>query len=225
MRILLIELGLATDALMLDGFQSIAQSVSVLKSHDVSDRSIKSQAYDLVVLDLGYCEHDIRFIVDTIKRPNPRVAILAVVSTIGPAARVRRLNEGADDCMSRPYDADELRARAKALVRQGIEDSVQIGNLVWDWEQRQGRVNAAPLPLSRTETRIFETLLRSPNHVVSMERLARSVDAEGTSDSNNKVYVYVCRLRKKLASAQIEVRSCSGVGYSLAVSQSAAAHA
>lgn len=150
------------------------------------------------------------------KRLNVRcIPVLVLLGGADARERIDALDAGADDCLSRPFDPEELRARLDALSRRNREPTIRLGNFVWHWAHRQASIASAPLPLSPCETLLLEELLKSPDRIVPTSTLTRRIERSNSGGSLNRLYVYICRLRKKLATAQLEIRSASGLGYAL----------
>lgn len=206
---------------------------------DASARTLRDQGYEVVEAPQGDLEqtlvgatHDL--IILNFDRPGPEIvttltrvrehapiaSILILLTGSSADQRVRALDAGADDCLSRPFDAIEFHARVRALLRRGHDDVIQIGGLTWNWQHRQGEVAAKPLALSRNETMLIEALLKSPSQIVPMESLVRQIEAGGGPLANNRLYVYISRLRKKLVAADVRIRSASGLGYSIDIATS-----
>lgn len=170
---------------------------------------------DLVVVDLH--RSDVRAFVDLERRRRtPRnIPLLVILGDADPQQRIDALDAGADDCLSRPFDPEELRARLDALSRRNREETLRLGTFVWHWHHRQASIDSTPLLLSPCETLLLEELLKSPDRVVSTLLLSKRIERPNASDTLNRLYVYICRLRKKVAIAQLEIRSSSGRGYVL----------
>ena len=170
---------------------------------------------DLVVVDLDRSDAGWFAELEHRRRCARGVPALVVVSGIDVKGRIDALDAGADDCLSRPVDPQELRARLDALSRRYHEPKVRLGAFVWHSADRQASIGSVPLALSRCETLLLEELVKSPDRIVSISTLSRRIDRSDSNGTLNRLYVYICRLRKKLAPADLKIRSASGLGYAL----------
>jgi DNA-binding response OmpR family regulator len=188
-----------------------------------ADTLLATSDFDLLVLDLGLPRMDgldvlarLRARREAINRSLP-VLILSARDSM--EARVRGLDGGADDYLTKPFDLREFEARVRALLRRGHSTTLAIGRLEWDWEGRQGTIDGRPLACSPHETALIEVLLRKAGRIVTKANLANLIGDDGVA-VENKVEVYIHRLRRKMTDAGIEIRNVRGLGYLLRVDES-----
>jgi DNA-binding response OmpR family regulator len=191
-----------------------------------ADTLLATEEFDLLVLDLGLPRMDgmdvlgrLRARRDAVNRVLP-VLILSARDSM--EARVRGLDGGADDYLTKPFDLPEFEARVRALLRRGQSTSVAIGRMTWDPEARVASVDGDALSLSPHETAVVEALVRKAGKIVSKSHLASLIGDEGLA-ADNKVEVYVHRLRRKLVDAALEIRNVRGLGYLLRADEDAGA--
>ena len=180
-----------------------------------ADTLLATESFDLVVLDLGLPQLDGLDVLARLRRRGQTVPVLILSARDRMEDRVRGLDRGADDYLSKPFDLPEFEARVRALLRRGQGADVQIGLLEWDREARQGRVGSHAMVLSRHETAMLESLLKSPGRIISKEELAQRIGARDMVVADNKVEVYIHRLRKKILEAEVEIHTVRGLGYLL----------
>ena len=173
-----------------------------------------ASAYDLVVLDLvmpGLDGHAVlRGILD--RKPSQPVLVLSALNDT--ASKVRSLELGAEDYISKPFSLEELLARVRARLRSAARSSpprLSAGPLSLDLIRRQADAGAGPIPLAEREFLLLGELMRNAGRTVSKERLLSSVWGYHFDPGSNVVDVYVRRLRAKLGSDAIT--TVRGVGY------------
>lgn len=214
-HLLLISPAKADDSPLLAALGGAGYRSTLWSGDAYASATVGTEQGDLVVIDLH--RSDVRTFADLERRRRtPRnIPLLVVLRDGDPKQRVEALDAGADDCLSRPFDPDELRARLDALSRRNREQKLRLGRFVWHWAARQASIGSDLLLLSPCETLLLEELLKSPDRVVSTETLTKRIERANSSETLNRLYVYICRLRKKLATARLEIRSSSGRGYAL----------
>jgi two-component system OmpR family response regulator len=221
MRLLVVE----DDPLLAAGLtQSLRQNgfaVDHAADGTAADHMLLNQAYDLVILDLGLPGLDGLNVLRRLRRRGGRPAsspVLILTARAGLEDRVKGLDLGADDYLTKPFQLPELEARVRAMVRRGkFGASPQLvhGRLRFDTIGRRAQVDDEPLELSARELSILETLLLSAGRVVSKEQLAEQLTGWGEMVGTNAIEVYIHRLRKKVETAGIAIRTIRGLGYLL----------
>lgn len=176
--------------------------------------------YDLVILDVMLPKLDgfslLKHLRD--KGSNTRVLMLTACAEIDE--RVRALDLGADDYLTKPFDFRELEARVRVLLRRSGGESTNLlilANLAIDRKSRTVTLDGAPLELTRREITLLEILVSRPGRIFGKEEL---IDRLFTVDENpnaNTIEQYVARLRKKLTAAKFEIRTLRGLGYQVMV--------
>lgn len=146
------------------------------------------------------------------------VPILMLSARDGEVDKVRALNLGADDYVTKPFGAMELVARVKALLRRASPQagaSLRSPGLEVYPEQRQAFVNGQPVDLSTLEFDLLAALMSRPQRVLSREQLAGIVWEDFFGD-DRLVDSHIYRLRKKLITAGLDpcpIVTVRGVGY------------
>ncbi|MEA3097754.1 response regulator transcription factor, partial [Caballeronia mineralivorans] len=130
---------------------------------------------------------------------------------------------GADDFLSKPFEAAELAARCRALMRRshGANSGVvKLNRMSVDLVGKRLRIDDAEVELTAREWSVLECLVRRMGLIVSKDRLQQAVASPDHDITPNAVEVHISRLRAKLGTAAI-VRSLRGLGYRLEEAKSA----
>jgi two-component system OmpR family response regulator len=218
MRILIAE----DDPVLADGLtRSLRHSdyaVDCVTSGDQADHVLLSQKYDLIVLDLGLPKLDGFEVLRRLRHRGSKVPVLILTARDTLDDRVKGLDLGADDYLTKPFDLPELEARVRALIRRGQSgggSELVHGALKLDTAGRRVTLNDAPLELSARELGVLEVLMLRSGRVVNKEQLAEQLYGWDEEVGVNAIEVYVHRLRKKLEPAGVTIRTIRGLGYLL----------
>jgi two-component system OmpR family response regulator len=182
--------------------------------------SASTNEFDLVILDLGLPDMDGLDVLREIRKSLHSVPVLVLTARDGVEHQVKGLNAGADDYMEKPFDLRELEARIKALIRRSHTNRDHvcvIGQLKLDPFQRCVTLDGELMELPAREYDVLEILvLRSPG-IVSKQRLAQRLTADGEAIGDNAVEVYIHRIRRRLFESNVTVRTARGIGYYIEV--------
>jgi two-component system KDP operon response regulator KdpE len=160
---------------------------------------------DLVMLDLGMPQLNGIEVIEAL-RGWSTVPILVVSGRTGSADKVDALDAGADDYVTKPFAADELLARIRALTRRthetAEEPAVRFGSITVDLAARQvtkkDENGDKPVRLTPTEWQILELLLRNPRKLVTRQTLLTEVWGPQYTNDTGYLRLYLAQLRKKL---------------------------
>ncbi len=184
-----------------------------------ADAALRSNAFDLVVLDLGLPRQSGREILRRLRERASATPVLIVTAADDIADRVAGLDAGADDYLVKPFALAELEARVRALIRrsQGRDRNVLVhGALTFDTVARSASVGGDVLDLSARELAILELLVARAGRVIGKEQFVDHLCGFDEDVTENAIEVYVHRLRRKLDPAGIHVQTVRGLGYFLA---------
>ena len=175
---------------------------------DGLDRAVAGD-WDLVLLDLLLPALDGFTVLRELQREQPELPVVVVSARSDLETKLRGLDLGACDYVSKPFSLDELLARVRAQLRRGrpVENGtvVRAGSLSLDVAKRQARLGDVVAELSDREFRLLHHLVLHEGEVVSRERLLADVWGYHFDPRSNVVDVCIRRLRQKLgATAPIE---------------------
>ncbi len=222
MRVLLAEDDLILQRGLKQTLRDAGHQAIVVSDGMHADTLLRTEPFDLVVLDLGLPRLDGIAVLERLRRRGQSTSVLILSARDRTEDRVRGLDTGADDYMCKPFDLAEFEARVRAFARRGHVSSIRVAALEWSWEHRAGQIGGEELELLKNEVTILEALLQNPGKIVPKDVLARRIGDEESSAGDNTVEVYIHRLRRKLAPAGVEIRTIRGLGYLLRESSSSA---
>lgn len=214
MRLLLVEDDSMIGESVLDLLRAEHYAVDWVRDGEAADTALRTQRYDLVLLDLGLPRRDGLAVLRDLRARRDRVPVLVATARDALAQRVQGLDAGADDYVLKPYEMDELLARIRALLRRAAgraEPVYEHLGVSIDPATREVQVQGKPVVLSAREWAVLEALLARPGMVLSRAQLEEKLYDWQREISSNAVEVYIHGLRKKLGADLI--RNVRGVGY------------
>jgi two-component system OmpR family response regulator len=216
LRILVVE----DDAMLADAvaraLSQSAHAVDVARNGEEADRALASIAYDLVVLDLGLPKLDGFDVLRRLRARRSTVPVIILTVRDSVDDRITGLDLGADDYLTKPFHLSELEARVRALIRRanaGASSEIVHGRLRLDMAGRRLYCDAQPVELSARELAVVELLLLKQGRVVTKQQIVDHLYGWEEASSSNAIEVFVYRLRKKLESSGVDIRTVRGMGY------------
>ena len=157
---------------------------------------------DVVVLDLGLPDLDGADVVSAL-RERSTVPVVVLSARTDSRDKVRALDRGADDYVTKPFGVDELLARLRAAVRRAAtpthtDERVEADGLVVDVTARTVERDGEPVALTRTEWALLEVLVRNRGRLVTRRELLAAAWGPGEKRETSYLRVYVGQLRRKL---------------------------
>lgn len=176
--------------------------------------TLKVQAYDLIVLDLGLPYVDGMGVLSAIRTAKIDTPILVLTARDSVKDRISGLDAGADDYLIKPFDLGELLARVRVLIRRAshhADNRLELGDISLDTKGKTATQNGKPIPLTAKEYMLLHTFMSSPNQVLSKTTLEDSLYGWGMEVESNAVEFLIYSLRKKLGNHSI--KNMRGMGW------------
>ncbi|MBU6259169.1 MAG: response regulator transcription factor [Burkholderiales bacterium] len=224
MKLLLVEDDPALANSTTRALQSQGWTVDWTTRGEPVPQSLRQDAYDVVVLDIGLAGIDGFETLRRVRAQGTTTPVLMLTARDAVEDRVRGLEGGADDYLVKPFALAELVARVRVLSRRAqarSDDALTLGELRMDLAARRVFVGDKALEISAREWSVLEFLLARVGKVVAKEQILQAIAGWDESLSGNAIEVYVSRLRAKLEPAGLRIRTVRGFGYLLETADAA----
>jgi two-component system KDP operon response regulator KdpE len=178
---------------------------------------------DLIILDLGLPDGDGIDLIEDV-RSWSNMPIIVLSARVAESEKIRALDAGADDYLTKPFGSGELLARVRATLRRQRAPSssengaIQFGDVTVDLRERLVTKAGQNVHLTPTEYRLLTALLNNPGRVVTNRQLLRDVWGPSHSESGHYLRVYMGHLRQKLEDDPAQpkhLQTETAVGYRL----------
>jgi len=179
---------------------------------------LTEKVYALVILDLGLPRMDGFEVLRLLRARSNKVPVIILTARDRMDDRVRGLNLGADDYLTKPFELIELEARLRALIRRSNQiasSEIKHGRLTFNLVNRCMFVDGEAVNLTARELAIMELLLYRSGKVVSKAALIEHLCNWDQNISDKAIEVYIHRLRRKLEPLNVSILTVRGLGYML----------
>lgn len=174
---------------------------------------------DMVLLDLGLPDMSGEFVCAELRKKYPSLPIIILTARDTPKDVVKGLNLGADDYVSKPFDAEELLARIKVRLRKenGKNNILKIADLQLDTNSLEVKRGSKKINLTPQELRLLEYLMNNQGRVLSRDMILNRLWLASPDVETRVVDVYIGYLRKKIDSDYKKklIHSVRGFGYTI----------
>lgn len=181
---------------------------------------LKEALPDLVLLDIMLPEEDGIEVLNKLKRTQKysRLPVIMLTAKTTEYDKVRGLDSGADDYVTKPFGMMELVARIKAVMRRTNPKTASLltfENVTIDKEKHEVRVDGELVELRQKEYQLLEYLMENAEIVISRERLLEFIWGYAFDGENRTVDVHIRSLRKKLGEGAKIIKTVRGFGYKI----------
>jgi len=224
MRLLVAEDHPSLARSLADGLREEGYAVDLTFDGEEAEHLVTVNTYDAVILDLMLPRRDGWQVLKTIRRHNPQLPVLCLTARDAVDDRVKGLDLGADDYLTKPFDWQELMARVRAVVRRGHGQAspvITIGDLEIDLGKKTVERAGQSINLSAREYALLEYLAHRQGQVVSRSEIWEHLYDQHDETISNVVDVYIGYLRAKIDRAHDVklIHTRRGMGYVLGVEE------
>ena len=223
MRLLIVE----DDDIVADaitrGLAAADYSVHRVASAEAAQAALLNEEFAMAVIDVGLPGADGLTLVRRLRSTGNTLPTLILTARCTLNDKVKALDLGADDFLSKPFEAAELAARCRALMRRSngaASGVIKLKRMSVDLKGKQLRIDDVAVELTAREWLLLECLVRRIGLIVPKERLLQAVSHPDQEITANAVEVHISRLRAKLGGAAV-VHTLRGLGYRLEEAKSA----
>jgi len=221
-KILLVEDDAALGHAMSTSLNRAGYTVNWAHDGYEADIAMHENVYDAVILDLGLPKIDGFEVLKRMRNRKVMAPVIILTARDDLDDRVKGLDLGADDYLTKPFKLPELEARLRAQIRRNnamLASTIEYGPLVLNITDKMLTVNGEQMLLSPREFGVLEMLLSRVGRVVSKEAIVEALCKWDEGVGNNAIEVYIHRIRKKLEPIGINVLTIRGLGYLLQKAQ------
>jgi DNA-binding response OmpR family regulator len=196
------------------GMRANGFTTSIAPTGEQALALLRSEAFDLVILDVGLPGIDGYEVLRELRSRDPGIQVVMLTARDEVDDTVHGLEVGADDYVTKPFRFEELLARVRARLRgerAATSTTLEAGDCVLDLRTRRLRVDGREVELTAREFTLAETFFSHPGQVLSREQLLSRVWGFDYDPGSNVVDVYVGYLRKKVGNDRIS--TVRGMGY------------
>lgn len=217
MRVLLAEDDMMIGDVFSEALMDEGHIVDWVKDGAQALLALKTEQYDIILLDLGLPKVDGMDVLKTLRAAKIDAPVLILTARDALDDRIQGLDGGADDYVIKPFELGEVLARMRVLIRrqQGkAQNLLQVGNLSLDTAKKRAFLNQQPLDLTAKEYMLLTSFMTNSEKVLSKSDLESQLYGWGMEVESNAVEFLIYSLRKKIG--QNTIKNMRGLGWYLA---------
>jgi DNA-binding response OmpR family regulator len=219
-KVLIVEDQERLAQLLKQGLTERSYTVAWARSCAAARDALCETSYDLIILDLGLPDGDGLDLLREWRKSGFKEPVLILSARDAVQDRVKGLDLGADDYLSKPFSLEELLARVRSQLRRqsDVKETVlEHGVLRLDLVKQAARLNGQPIDLTRREFALLEIFMQNPGRILTRTLISEKIWASHFDVDTNLLDVYMSRLRTKLEKPADKplFKTVRGVGYQL----------
>lgn len=222
MKVLIIEDEIELQKTLADSLIREHFVIETASDFESASEKLAVYDYDCILLDIMLPGGSGLELLKQLKESGKSGNVIVISAKDSLDDKLKGLELGADDYLTKPFHIAELNARIKAVLRRKKLDgknTLEIGKLVLDLGERQLSINGEPVSLNRKEFDILNYFLLNKNRLVTKSALAEHVWGDHIDQADNFDFIYyqIKNLRKKIhaVDAGVEIEAVYGIGYKL----------
>ena len=221
-HLLVVEDETALAANLKRGLSEAGFAVDLVPSAEAAREALHRRAFDLMLLDLRLPGQDGLDFLAELRAAGAAMPVLILTARDSTEERVRGLDAGGDDYLTKPFAFSELLARVRVLLRRRLSANssvIEAGEIAIDTTRRTATRGGRPLDLSPKELMVLEYLVRHAGLTVTRDMIGQAVWGKDYNYMSNIVEVFINRLRQKieLSNNAPLILTVRGAGYMLRV--------
>ncbi len=218
-NILVVEDDLVTTRLLTHSLQKEGHTVSTVDRPSLAQQNIRKEHYDLIIMDVGLPEKSGFDFTNELRTNGYKGSILMLTGLNDTLDKIKGLDAGADDYLTKPFHIAELQARVRAILRRHAPENMVLKNgaIQIDLVGRKVFREGKKIDLTTREFTLLEFLMRNQDKVMDRSAIAQQVWGAEFDPDSNVIDVYINHLRKRIDSPFNHklLRTVVGQGYML----------
>jgi DNA-binding response OmpR family regulator len=222
MKVLLVEDNKRLGPLIQQNLKKDNFITDIALNLEEADECLKNFKYDLMLLDLNLPDGDGIQFLKRIRDRKEYMPVLILTANALISSKIKGLEIGADDYVTKPFQHEELVARMRSILRRPqiqVSKIINVGNTDFNFETLEVKILNKPIKIAKREALILKTLVQKLSKLVTLNEIQDKNYAIDKDLSSNAIEVSIHRLRKilKKSNANLAIKNSRGIGYKLII--------